>query len=129
MCLNWNVIGGLAALGVGIWIVAPGLIGAALPFLALAACPLSMILMMRGMSGSQQPRSRQSSDAEADRRPVEDADSRLLGTLRSEHARLTAAIEALEANVADNGLPASSANGSQAVTPQPADDSVRDRRS
>lgn len=126
MCLNWNVIGGLAALGVGIWIVAPGLIGAALPFLVFAACPLSMMLMMRGMSGSQQTSSRPSSDAESDRRPVEDANSRpRLETLRSERARLTAEIEALESRAGDGGQRGGSANGSHAAASQLADEPAR----
>ncbi len=53
LCLNWKVLAGLAAVGLGIWLVAPNLIGPALPLLLLAACPLSMLLMMRGMQGSQ----------------------------------------------------------------------------
>ncbi|MDP9383461.1 MAG: DUF2933 domain-containing protein [Chloroflexota bacterium] len=51
MCFNWKVIAGLAVVGLGIWAVAPGLAAAALPLLILAACPLSMLLMMRGMQG------------------------------------------------------------------------------
>ena len=53
MCFNWKVLAGLAAVGLGIWVVAPNLIGAALPLLLLAACPLSMVFMMRGMQGGQ----------------------------------------------------------------------------
>ncbi|MBF6590787.1 MAG: DUF2933 domain-containing protein [Ktedonobacterales bacterium] len=49
MCLNWKVVAALAAVGVGIWLVAPGVFGVALPLLFLAICPLSMLLMMRGM--------------------------------------------------------------------------------
>lgn len=49
MCVNWKVVAGLVVAGAGIWIAKPGLIGAALPLLLLAACPLSMLLMMRGM--------------------------------------------------------------------------------
>ncbi len=56
MCLNWKVIAGLAAVGVGIWLYLPSLLGAAVPLLLLAICPLSMLLMMplmmRGMQGS-----------------------------------------------------------------------------
>lgn len=55
-CYDWRVLIGLIALGVGIFIVAPGTIAAALPLLLLAACPLSMLLMMRAM-GSPQPSS------------------------------------------------------------------------
>jgi len=50
MCLNWKVVAGLAAVAVAVLIAAPHLIGAVLPWLVLAACPLSMVLMMGGMS-------------------------------------------------------------------------------
>ncbi len=53
MCLNWKVIAGLAVVGLGVWAVAPNLAGAALPFLIVLACPLSMLFMMRGMGGGQ----------------------------------------------------------------------------
>ena len=53
MCLNWKVLAGLAVVGVGIFLVAPGLALAALPLLLLAACPLSMLLMMKSMGGMQ----------------------------------------------------------------------------
>lgn len=53
MCLNWKVIAGLAVVGLGTWAVAPGLAVAALPLLILAVCPISMLLMMRGMQGGQ----------------------------------------------------------------------------
>ena len=53
LCLNWNVVAGLAVLGLGIWVVAPNLVWAALPILVVLACPLSMLFMMRGMGGSQ----------------------------------------------------------------------------
>lgn len=45
MCLNRNVLIGLAAVGLGLFLFAPNLALAALPFLLLAACPLSMVLM------------------------------------------------------------------------------------
>lgn len=51
-CLNRNVLIGLAAVGLGVLVFAPNLLGAALPLLLFAACPLSMVLMMRAMSGS-----------------------------------------------------------------------------
>ena len=50
MCLNWKVLAGLAAVAVGIYFIAPGAFAAAAPVLFLAACPLSMIVMMRMMS-------------------------------------------------------------------------------
>lgn len=58
MCMNWKVLAGLAAVGAGIWVFAPNLIGAALPLLFLAACPLSMLFMMKGM-GNKASRSAQ----------------------------------------------------------------------
>ena len=48
-CLNWKVIAALAAVGVGVYALAPGLAVAAVPLLVLAVCPLSMLLMMRAM--------------------------------------------------------------------------------
>ena len=52
MCLNWKVLTGLAAVGLLVLVVAPQFIGVALPLLLVAACPLSMLFMMRGMSGN-----------------------------------------------------------------------------
>jgi UPF0716 family protein affecting phage T7 exclusion len=53
MCLNPKVLAGIAVAGVAIYLVAPGLVAAALPFLLLAACPLSMLLMMWSMQHTQ----------------------------------------------------------------------------
>lgn len=50
MCLNKKVIIGLVLTGLAIYLLAPGLVGASLPLLLLAACPLSMVVMMRAMS-------------------------------------------------------------------------------
>src|SRR5712692_3688109 len=50
MCLNWRVLTGLAVVALLVLVVAPQFIGAALPLLLVAACPLSMLFMMRGMS-------------------------------------------------------------------------------
>ncbi len=54
MCLNWKVIAGVAAVGAGLLVFAPGLAAAALPFLVLAICPLSMVFMMGAMNGMGQ---------------------------------------------------------------------------
>lgn len=88
MCFSWKVIGGLVAVGVGVWIVAPNLVVGVVPLLAIAACPLSMMFMMRGMSGGQHDGGY----------PIESQDKRTrdLATLKAEHARLTAELEALE---------------------------------
>ena len=46
-CINRKVVAGLAV--VAVILLAPSLVGAVLPVLLLAACPLSMLFMMRGM--------------------------------------------------------------------------------
>lgn len=51
MCFNWKALVGLGVLAVGIIAIAPGAGLAALPLLLLAACPISMALMMFGMRG------------------------------------------------------------------------------
>ena len=50
MCLNWKVLASLVVVGGGIFLFAPDLAVAALPFLVLAICPLSMIFMMGAMN-------------------------------------------------------------------------------
>lgn len=49
MCFDWRALAGLAAVGVGIAVFAPKLALGALPLLLLAACPLSMLLMMNAV--------------------------------------------------------------------------------
>lgn len=51
MCLDVRVLAGLALTAVAVWLVAPGLVVAALPILIFAACPLSMLLMAWTMRG------------------------------------------------------------------------------
>ena len=46
MCLNPKVLAGLVVAGVATYLIAPNLIAASLPILLVAACPLSMLLMM-----------------------------------------------------------------------------------
>lgn len=52
-CFNWKVAAGLTAAGLAVFASAPNLIGAALPVLIIAACPLSMVVMMGAMSGGR----------------------------------------------------------------------------
>jgi hypothetical protein len=52
MCFNRKVLIGLGAVAFGVLVVAPQLLSRMLPLLFVAACPLSMVLMMRGMSGN-----------------------------------------------------------------------------
>ena len=53
MCFNKKVIAGLGVAAAALLLLKPSLFGAALPLLLLLACPLSMVLMMRGMSGDR----------------------------------------------------------------------------
>jgi hypothetical protein len=89
MCLNPKVLAGLAAVGVGIYLVAPDLVLAALPILLLAACPLSMLLMVWGMQQSQ------------GQQPPQEPDGGLtheerIAQLRAQQAALADQIEELE---------------------------------
>jgi hypothetical protein len=70
MCLNWRVVAGLAVVGVIILFVAPQFIWAALPLLIVAACPLSMLFMMRGMAGGGSQAPSQSSLMQGDSLPA-----------------------------------------------------------
>jgi len=51
--LVWMALPALAATGVGIYVLAPGIVVAVIPYALLAACPVSMLLMMKFMHGSQ----------------------------------------------------------------------------
>ena len=48
---DWRIVAVLIAIGVGVALVSPNLIGAAIPLLIVAACPVSMVVMMRSMGG------------------------------------------------------------------------------
>lgn len=50
-CADWRVVAILVAVGAGVAVFAPNLIAAAIPLLLVAACPLSMLVMMRTMGG------------------------------------------------------------------------------
>ncbi len=52
-CLNRKVIAGLAVVAVAVLAVDPHLFSRIFPLLLFAICPLSMLLMMRAMSGSK----------------------------------------------------------------------------
>lgn len=87
MCFNWKVAAGLTAAGVAVFAFAPNLIGAALPVLIIAACPLSMVVMMRAMTGgSRCDTASNGTDAESN-----------TATSPSEVARLQAEIDQLRA--------------------------------
>lgn len=50
-CFDTRVLIGLAAVAVGVLVFAPRYAATLLPVLVLLACPLSMLIMMRGMGG------------------------------------------------------------------------------
>ncbi len=86
MCFDPRVLGGLAVVGLGIWIVAPQLIAPALPILLVLVCPLSMLFMARMMGDSMKDTS---SISPADR----------LAALKREQARLDAEISRTRAAI------------------------------
>jgi hypothetical protein len=99
MCLNWKVLASLAAVGVGIYLFAPGLLAEAVPILLLAACPLSMLLMMWGMQQSQGQQTTQETDVGLTR-------EERVARLRAQQATLADRIGELEreeARSAENG--------------------------
>lgn len=51
LCLNWKVVAGLAVVALAVLVLVPQYLWVALPLLLVAACPLSMLFMMRGMHG------------------------------------------------------------------------------
>jgi len=53
MCINWKVVAGLVVVALGLLALgSPSLARAALPYLLSAVCPLSMLLMMKNMGGT-----------------------------------------------------------------------------
>ncbi len=79
-CFNWKVIAALGAIGIGLYALAPGAAVAAVPLLVLAACPLSMLLMMRAMGSMGSCKTKDDSRPNADE----------LAQLRAEVAALQA---------------------------------------
>ena len=64
---DWRVIAVLVAIGAGVAFLAPNMVATAIPLLVVAACPLSMVVMMRSM-GSRETHPNPSPDGSADRR-------------------------------------------------------------
>ncbi len=72
MHMNPKVLAALAAVGLAIYVLVPNLFYAALPLLVLAACPLSMFLMMKMMSGGKKDPTEPGSEAVASSSPREE---------------------------------------------------------
>lgn len=74
-CFDKRVIGGLAAVAVAVAVMLfpPSAFGRVLPVLVMAACPIGMLLMMRGATGGACRRPAEgtaSGDAAAASRPA-----------------------------------------------------------
>ena len=103
ICLNWKVVAGLALVAVGVWLLAPHLIGAALPLLIVAACPLSMLFMMRGMgSMGHSPAQNPTLHSDWSQRPVTVAlsDDERLADLHARIASIQAEQDAIAREIA-----------------------------
>lgn len=96
MCFNWKVAGGLALVGLAVFAAAPNLIGAALPLLIFAACPLSMLLMMRAMSGTSRCQNGSDKSAAVNANPADNA---------AELTRLRAEVDELRSGSTRNSSP------------------------
>ena len=85
------MLAGLVVAGVAIYLIAPNLIAAALPILLLAACPISMLLMMWSMQHTQgqEKQTPQEPDAGLTR-------EERVARLRAQQAALADQVEALE---------------------------------
>ncbi len=97
MCMNWKVVAGLAVVGLGVWIVAPNLIAAAVPLLLLAICPLSMIFMMKGMGSMGGNQSATQSEQVSQPVPVTGTRDEQLAQLKEQHAAIAREIAQLDA--------------------------------
>ena len=105
-CLNRKVFAGLALVGLGVWFVAPGALAGTLPLLLLAACPLSMLVMMRAMGGMKEcdstPSGLTARAAEPAGETLADLKARLV-TVQAEQETLARTVARLEAGGSDAG--------------------------
>src|SRR5437773_1750353 len=106
MCLNWKVVATLAVVGLIVGIVAPQLLLGAIPLLILAACPLSMLFMMRGMQGGGQSSS-QSPQVRPSRIEGNTREERI-AALKGQLASTQAQLEALSQETAEPEIPKAS---------------------
>lgn len=103
MCLNWKVTAALGSIVLGVLVFDPHLLGAALPLLLLALCPLSMVAMMfamRGMGGMRKdqrsmPRQLQEAGPARPERQFVQLRSQL-AEIETQRATVTANIRALD---------------------------------
>jgi len=90
-----RVLVAIAAVAVGVLVLAPGLFWTALPVLAVLACPLSMLLMMRGMGKMNgQPKVPSTAEPLSREEQLRDLQAQLAG-VQSEQAALAQHIQHL----------------------------------
>ena len=87
MCLNRKVVGGLAVAALAVLVFAPSAFSRVLPVLVVAACPLGMLLMVRGATGACQRKEGAPGEAAAGSTPDAAAE---IARLRSEVEQLRA---------------------------------------
>ena len=130
MCFNWKVLAGLAGVGLAVWVVAPNLMSAALPLLLVAACPLSMLLMGRGVAGGHcSTQSQQSTPPERAGQPaaVQLTRDEQLAALKAQLTILEVRQQAIAREVADLQTVDGSAVREAEAVAQAADERVHDR--
>lgn len=84
--LSWMALFVLVA-GFGIYVLAPGGMAMVLPYALLAACPISMLLMMKSMHGDQRTHHESETDLTSEEK---------LARLKAQHSDLDEKIGALE---------------------------------
>lgn len=94
-CFNPKILGGLALTGLAVFLFAPSAFSAVLPLLAVAACPLGMLVMMRGMAGGKCRTTGSSAGTERQGEAADASSPKL--TTDAEIARLRAEIDQLKA--------------------------------
>lgn len=106
---DWRIIGGLVAIGASVSLLAPSMVAAAIPLLIVAACPVSMVVMMRSM-GTRETHPSPSSDYSGDRRRQlqDQLSAKRLEQLQLEQevARLETATPAVEDSAPTADVPA-----------------------
>ena len=86
MCINKKAVVGVAVAALVLLAIAPRFLAGAAPLLVMAICPLSMVFMMRGMSGRDdaakpEPTSVQPRGRDHDLREMEEEVNRLKAEL------------------------------------------------